>query len=406
MELSESKFDLTAGDTAELTVSGGSGSFAASSLSASVATAEVVAATVTVTAIGKGETTVTVSDTETGASADVKITVIPAKPVIEVPLLAEWFSGGVPDDTSYYMTSDTEEGLVHTCTYTVDLADGTPMILTTTSIGGSPWEYTLRPTGDASADQVQLFKTMTGRVLADKSCAYYASQMQQSKDDPISSAGDDAASFAQSLGSFDGSAHLFRAGFHTADSALEVDYAAGETCVTVRPVTFHDHWIWYADNFLTLNYNDLYATYFFSMASAGFMPPFFQISIYRAADRDGDEFNFVVKATPDGAISALECAYPFEDVASITKKWRSLLAAGDAEQRMGKFEQAVVFTLDNNYQTLATLPDLLKWIDGNDLSGVDYVMPIFRIDSKRVIIPQASAEGGLVLTINYLNAES
>lgn len=140
----------------------------------------------------------------------------------------------------------------------------------------------------------------------------------------------------------DFSKEALRVGFLTAAVSVEISISCGEAALIVRPLSFGDNWMWYAENFIGRDFDELLTEYYFSVKSAGMIPPIYQLMIFAGADRNDIPFNLVLFAQPDTPVEKIEAAYTLDE-AQMKAYWIAMLESPDAETEMGVFEQTIVF---------------------------------------------------------------
>ena len=317
--------------------------------------------------------------------------------------LGEWFSGELPTAlaAAEYKASETADGL-STSFYQLQFGDvAAHLDATTLADNSEKWMYRVTPAADTT--QVAFFRQAVAAYLANADYEYWNTL--------YTPAGSSTASrltreqLEEKLENADFTTESFRTGFRSATDATEISITDGEAALTIRPLTFGDNWKYYTQHVLAQDYDSLYQALYFSIKSAGFIPPFIQLMIFDGKDDNGKAFNLTMQAPPSSPISTVEGAYLLDDE-EVQSYWISLLEAADAEEKMGTFEQAFVFSQSNEpIATLNTLAETIEWARNNDLADVGYVMPIFRVSDKLVIVPQASSTSGLVITMSELETE-
>ena len=153
--------------------------------------------------------------------------------------------------------------------------------------------------------------------------------------------------------------------------------------------------MWYAENFIGRDFDELLTEYYFSVKSAGMIPPIYQLMIFAGADRNDIPFNLVLFAQPDTPVEKIEAAYTLDE-AQMKAYWIAMLESPDADSA-------------REPMILRSIAETVEWIRDDDFAGVESVMPIFRVSDERVIIPQVSSDGSgqknLTVTMAVLAAE-
>ena len=75
--------------------------------------------------------------------------------------------------------------------------------------------------------------------------------------------------------------------------------------------------MWYAENFIGRDFDELLTEYYFSVKSAGMIPPIYQLMIFAGADRNDIPFNLVLFAQPDTPVEKIEAAYTLDEAARL-----------------------------------------------------------------------------------------
>ena len=301
------------------------------------------------------------------------------------------------------------EGIERTGFYRVGFAEVAAQ-LEATSLNEKNWIFSV--TATESADDATMFEEALTAYLNDDE--YTFSVGQYSNEEILAEHGRPQSVSLDELQSVleraDFSKEALRVGFLTAAVSVEISISCGEAALVVRPLSFGDNWMWYAENFIGRDFDELLTEYYFSVKSAGMIPPIYQLMIFAGADRNDIPFNLVLFAQPGTPVEKIEAAYTLDE-AQMKAYWIAMLESPDAETEMGVFEQTIVFYSDSAREPmiLRSIAETVEWIRDDDFAGVESVMPIFRVSDERVIIPQVSSDGSgqknLTVTMAVLAAE-
>jgi len=393
--------EITAGTTAEVRILAGSGSYTAQASDPAIIAVTLAEETVTVKGLLKGSAAVSIEDELSGLSAVVEVTVRPGQLALTAPEAERWFSGQKPADADRALSDSRQDGSLQTDRYQVRFGE-IAATLEAETLNGQSWLFAAKT--ETGADQAAFFNQTLQAFLNDGAYTYHTAQYWTGEESPeiIS----ELETFKTTYEGADLATSNLRAGFLREEAVVEVAMVDGAAALYIRPLRFRDNWKWYTENLVGQDYDRLYSDYYFSIKSAGFVPPMFQIMIFNGIDALGTEFNLTAMAAPGSPIETMEGAYSL-DAADLQPYWVQMLKDPDIEAKMGAFEQTFVFLLPDGqeFQVLQTLEETIRWAESNKLTDVSYVMPIFRISDERVIIPQVDAEVGLTVTMAILPKE-
>ncbi len=317
-----------------------------------------------------------------------------------------WFEGDVPQGTDKAVSKPAEtDGIQQTEFYALSLGgdDDIAAELKTTKLNQANWVYNITVTDPENG--ISVFKAAAKEYLDDSHWNYTTAQywndeiMENNNGSPVLVTREEIDS---KLADADYEKDSMRLGFLSEKAVVVVSIQQGIAEITVRPAYFHDNWIWYSQNLLDRDFNEVLNEYYFCVKSSGFIPPMFQIMIFDGMDRNNTPFNMVLFSRFNSPTERIEGAYTLDDPISY---WLTILESPDTESTYGSFEQAFIFFKDNsNVITLNTARETADWVKANDMADVDYIMPIYRISDTHVTIPQLDSQG-LTVIVSRLEAE-
>ena len=402
--------EIQAGQTGLVRILAGSGEYACTGNDPQIADVQLAEQTISVRGLASGSTSFAVEDTRTGQSVSVDVTVSPVPLALSYTDVAQWFAGEQPEGAGFARwKADMVEGIERTGFYRVGFAEVAAQ-LEATSLNEKNWIFSV--TATESADDATMFEEALTAYLNDDE--YTFSVGQYSNEEILAEHGRPQSVSLDELQSVleraDFSKEALRVGFGTDAVAVEISISYGEAALIVRPLSFGDNWMWYAEYFIGRDFDELLTEYYFSVKSAGMIPPIYQLMIFAGADRNDIPFNLVLFAQPGMPVEKIEAAYTLDE-AQMKAYWIAMLESPDAETEMGVFEQTIVFYSDSAREPmiLRSIAETVEWIRDDDFAGVESVMPIFRVSDERVIIPQVSSDGSgqknLTVTMAVLAAE-
>ncbi|MDO4725727.1 MAG: hypothetical protein Q4A56_00705 [Porphyromonadaceae bacterium] len=193
---------------------------------------------------------------------------------------------------------------------------------------------------------------------------------------------------------------FIRIGFLKGETAIEINIDKGKTVLFVRSIVFRDTYKWF-HTLIAEDIDDLISKYYFTIKSVGMIPPNHQIVIIKGRNKHNKDFNLVFFAPPEGKIEKIEASFIEQEKAK--EYWLQLMEDKDLEKDFGVFENTVLLPNKQNAPVvLNTLKETIEWVKQNPLDSVAAVMPIFRVNHKRVNVPQLSHTSGLIVNMAVL----
>lgn len=317
-----------------------------------------------------------------------------------------WFEGVVPQDADKAVSKPAETyGIQTTEFYALSLGgdDDIAAELKSTKLEQANWVYNVTVTDPANG--VSVFKAAAQEYLDDDYWKYTTAQywndeiLENYNGSPLLVTREEIDG---KIAEADYDKDSMRLGFLSEKAVVVVSIQKGIAEITVRPAYFHDNWRWYSQNLLGKDFNEVLNEYYFCVTSSGFMPPMYQLMIFDGMDRNNTPFNMVVMSGFNSPIERIEGAYTLDDAVSY---WQAILESPVTETTYGSFEQAFIFLKDNSdVITLNTARKTSDYVKNNGMANIDYIMPIYRLSSTLVTIPQLDSEG-LTVIVTSLNAE-
>ncbi len=317
-----------------------------------------------------------------------------------------WFEGDVPEGANNAVSKPAEtEGIQQTEFYALQLGGDNKIAaeLKSTKLDQANWVYNVTVTNPENG--INVFKAAAKEYLDDNHWNYTTAQywndeiLETYNGSPLQISREEIDS---KLAEADYEKDSMRLGFLSEKAVVVVSIKQGIAEITVRPAHFYDNWIWYSQNMLGRDFNEVLNEYYFCVTSSGFIPPMSQLMIFDGMDHNDRPFNLVFMSGFNSPIERIEGAYTLDDAVSY---WSTILESSDTENRYGSFEQAFIFLKDNSdIITLNTATETVKYVKTNGMTNIDYIMPIYRISNTLVTIPQLDSEG-LTVIVTSLNAE-
>ena len=304
--------EIQAGQTGLVRILAGSGEYTCTGNDPQIADVQLAEQTISVRGLASGSTSFAVEDTRTGQSVSVDVTVSPVPLALSYTDVAQWFAGEQPEGAGFARwKADMVEGIERTGFYRVGFAEVAAQ-LEATSLNEKNWIFSV--TATESADDATMFEEALTAYLNDDE--YTFSVGQYSNEEILAEHGRPQSVSLDELQSVleraDFSKEALRVGFGTDAVAVEISISYGEAALIVRPLSFGDNWMWYAENFIGRDFDELLTEYYFSVKSAGMIPPIYQLMIFAGADRNDIPFNLVLFAQPGMPVEKIEAAYTLD----------------------------------------------------------------------------------------------
>lgn len=414
LKLSANLLTIKALETQSIQIEQGSGDYQVVSEAPQIASVSLSGNTISVTGVGIGTAWLEIEDKESHQKQRAQVIVEPARYETNISTLLNLFlqpKGTLPEKLALSLLDYKKDKLSENyifCTSTEKIETTLEYL----AVNKNTWFYNVKP--QKKEEHKDFYNKISDLLWKDANLKFISAQIGQYDKNGNTIEGNikvfvKADEFRAAAKQVDMDKALLRIGFIAQDVVFEIRIDKGLAGLCLRPLWLHDIYKWYHFRYIKTNFEEQLLDLFFVVKSSGFIPPVLQLFMAEGKDRNNQLFNLVFFAQRGEPITQIEASY-FElnnKLEDAIRYWQELLLAPDVEERFGSFEGTVILPRSNegNPTRLTSLKATIDWVKNNDLSDVGAVMPIFRIEGERVIIPQLNSYG-MVIVMGLLKVEA
>lgn len=409
LELSVNSLAIEGKGSKEILITKGSGSYQVKSEDPAIVSASINESTIVVTSEALGSTLIIIEDVLSKENVKVPVTVEAGRYELSLNQIIDMLN--IPNSELFNTLAlsfmeEVNTNQLYQYLYITNTEGVNTKMKVELVPSNEKWAIAVQP--EEGEDNLDFFNKILNLLWTNKKAGFRSAQLLAYDDNgaPVEdhpTIFDDANKFKNELSNVDLKKVLARVGFRTTNGSVEIQNNKGVGTLYIRPLLNHDNFKWYQKMYFGANFDKTLSELFYIVESSGFIPapPFLQLFIIEGKDQREELFNLVFFAVSGQPISRIEASYFAlnENVESAKKYWIELMKSDNVSERFGIFENTMILPLSSDAQPieLKSIQETIEWVQNNDLTNETAVLPIFRVEGERVIIPQLTSSGLVVI---------